>query len=76
MEFRFVPTRLFEWHRTLEDGTKFLVGQYIPGMSYNCSKSPHHDLLREKCREWSERGRIKIYPLNKEEFITIHPGEK
>ena len=66
MEFRFKPIdEMFEWVREYEDGSKVLVGQYWPGMSYNCTKRPVHDALRAQCKIWEEEGKIEIIPLAK-----------
>lgn len=63
MEFKFAPLTYFEWERTLDDGSKQFMGQYHPGMTYNCTKEARHDALRAKCREWESEGKIKVIPL-------------
>ena len=76
MEFKFAPKVEFEWHREYEDGTTVLVGHYIPGMTYNCTKEPRHDALREKCKEWEADGKIVKIPLAPGEFFkTIKSGD-
>ena len=76
MEFRFTPLEQFEWVREYEDGSQRLVGQYIPGMTYNCTKEPRHDALREQCKTWEAEGKIRKIPLALgEKFITIENGE-
>ena len=63
VEFKFTPLELFEWWRPGPDGEDRLIGQYHPGMTYNCTKNPVHDQLRVKCGEWLEEEKIKIMPL-------------
>lgn len=71
MEFKFLPLEEFEWWREYDDGTKDLIGLYVPGNSYNCTKQPRHDALRAKCVVWEQEGKIKVLPLFNEKFITI-----
>lgn len=59
-EFRFVPTVEFTWFR--EDVNK-LVGVYHPGASYNCTREPRHDKLREMCDQWEAEGKIVKIPV-------------
>jgi hypothetical protein len=66
LEFRFIPTKDFEWFR---EDTQVLVGHYTKGSSYNCSRQPIHDALRGMCSKWQEAGDIKVIPLNGENFI-------
>jgi hypothetical protein len=75
MEFKFEPLEEFEWVREYEDGSHVLMGQYHPGMTYNCTKEPRHDALRAKCEEWFSLGMIKKTPLGNQRFITINFGE-
>ena len=68
MEFKFTPLIEFEWWRqkTDDEGAvieKNLIGQYLPGMSYNCTKDSRHDALREQCVKWEKEGKIKILAL-------------
>lgn len=37
-----------------------LIGQYLPGMKYNCTKKPIHDILRVQCSRWVEEGKISV----------------
>lgn len=69
VEFKFMPTRVFEWWREFPDGERRLIGQYHPGMTYNCTKEPVHDALREKCKGWAQAKDIVIIPLNPGEFF-------
>lgn len=63
-QFRFMPVgKMFDWVREFPDGEKRLIGQYYPGMTYNCTKEPIHDALREKCKEWLGKGMIRIIEL-------------
>lgn len=63
-QFKFTPLEMFEWHRTMPDGSVRLIGQYWPGMTYNCTMEPVHDALREICGKWVEEGKIRIIPLD------------
>lgn len=58
VEFIFSPLVEFEW---AEDGR--VIGLYVPGNTYNCSRQPVHDRLRAKCAEWQEEGKIEVAPL-------------
>ena len=69
-EFIFTPTQVFRWEIEARDGTKSVIGEYHPGMTYNCTFQPRHDKLREKCREWYTRGWIKVLPLGRKRFVT------
>ena len=64
-QFRFTPITndYFDWWRRFDDGEKRHIGRYYPGMTYNCTKEPVHDALREKCKEWLEKEMIAIIPL-------------
>lgn len=69
-EFKFTPLEEFEWSREIENDEgevieRNLIGQYFVGMSYNCTKKPVHDSLREKCKQWEKEGKIKIINLPK-----------
>ena len=76
MEFKFTPLETFEWVREYEDGSSKLIGQYHPGMTYNCTKEPRHDALRVKCVEWEEKGMIRKIPLTLgEAFKVIEIGD-
>lgn len=76
MEFKFVPLEVFDWFREYEDGTTVHVGHYLPGNTYNCTKEPRHDALREKCKEWEAEGKIKKIPLHPGEFFkTVKFGD-
>lgn len=70
-EFQFTPLEVLTWEREYEDGSTFVVGEYHPGMTYNCTKEPRHDALRQKCKEWQKQKQIKIIPLGHRRFITI-----
>ena len=63
-QFKFTPLELFEWRRTMPDGEIRLIGQYHPGMTYNCTKEPIHDALREICKQWLADGKIKTRHKN------------
>ena len=65
-EFRFYPVEEFYWH---DDGR--LIGKYIPGNSYNCSRNARHDRLYEKCKQWQAEGKIKVAMLNADEQFRI-----
>ena len=66
--FTFIPLSVFEWYR--EDLSK-LIGQYQPGMSYNCTLEPRHDLLRIQAKSWEAENKIKVIPLvGDQHFIT------
>ena len=68
----FAPTQEFEWRR--EDG--FLIGLYVPGNTYNCTRFPVHAKLREKVWEWAQAGMVEIYPLGPfRRFVMTKPGE-
>jgi len=71
MEFKFAPLKKFKWTRKYEDGTEVMVGEYHPGMTYNCTKEPRHDALREVCKEWEAEGLIRVIPLVNEHFETV-----
>jgi hypothetical protein len=62
-EFRFMPLEQFEWWVPGEGGPDQLIGQYIPGMTYNCTADSRHDALRAMCKVWEKRGRIQILAL-------------
>lgn len=70
-EFKFIPIKEFEWWDKDADGNDFMIGQYLPGMSYNCTRFAVHDKLREKCKEWEKDGLIKIAYLVNEHFEQI-----
>lgn len=38
-------------------------GTYYPGNSYNCTQAQKHNALREKCAEWLDAGRIRIFAV-------------
>ncbi len=57
-EFRFMPLEQFEWWVDDE-----LIGQYIPGMTYNCTSDRRHDALREMCKVWEAEGKIQVLAL-------------
>lgn len=77
MEFKFTPSESdFDWVREYEDGSSVLVGRYHVGGVYNCTKSPRHDALREKCKEWEAAGKIIIFPLPpSQHFVSQKSGE-
>ena len=58
IEFRFTPVEPFEWWQDDK-----LIGQYLPGMSYNCTRHTSHDALRKQCAEWVSDGKINIIGL-------------
>ena len=63
MEFKFTPLKEFIWDRKYEDGVVVRIGHYHVGNTYNCSRHPRHDALREICKEWEKDGKIKKFPL-------------
>jgi len=66
-EFVFTPLVEFTWFRG-----DALVGRYIPGQDYYCTRQPRHDELREKCVEWEKNGQIKITMLAAgQHFVTV-----
>lgn len=58
VEFFFTPIKRFEWW----DGER-CMGDYIPGMRYNCPRDEVHDKLRDMCAEWEKAGQIQVLPL-------------
>lgn len=70
-EFKFMPKEKFSWVREYEDGSTQLVGEYHPGMTYNCTRFPVHDALREKCKEWLEADQIVIIPLSPGQYFEM-----
>ena len=77
MDFKFSPLKDFSWVRKYEDGTEKLMGNYHVGGTYNCSKEPRHDALREMCKEWKEKGMISTSTLLPGEVMkTITPEKK
>lgn len=75
LEFKFAPTKEFEWVREYEDGSKVHVATYYVGNTYNCTKEPRHDALREKCKEWEAEGLIQVMPLAPGQFFKTIGGE-
>jgi hypothetical protein len=67
MEFKFEPLVAFEWKK--ED---VLVGSYLPGGTYNCSRYPQHDSLRKICEEWEAEGKIRKIPLAPDEKFILN----
>lgn len=68
LEFKFTPLEEFEWWRELTDNDgnvvdRTLIAQYLPGQTYNCTRKPVHDALREKCKQWLDEGKIQIMAL-------------
>jgi hypothetical protein len=80
IEFKFAPLEEFEWWRELKDENgsiveRSMIGHYLPGMTYNCTKKPVHDALREKCVQWEKEGKIQILALPQgQSFKTIQVG--
>ena len=80
-EFKFAPVEEFEWSREIldDDGEVIestLIGQYLVGNTYNCTKKPIHDALRAKCVEWEKEGKIVITNLPAgQQFKTIQVGK-
>jgi len=80
LEFKFEPLEDFEWWRELKDGDgnvieRQLIGQYLVGQSYNCTRKSVHDALRGKCAQWAEEGKIQIKNLAPgEEFRIVKAG--
>lgn len=73
-EFKFTPLEVFEWWHDFGDGEVKLIGQYHPGMTYNCTKELRHTELRKKCYEWEKEGKIQIIPLKPGQYFqTIKP---
>lgn len=79
-EFKWTPLSQFEWKRQVKKNGKVVseqvIGQYIPGMSYNCSRQPVHDALREQCAKWLDEGKIEIINLKPGEYFEIHTVEE
>ena len=81
VEFKFAPKKKFEYVREVKDldgdvVSKQLIGEYHPGMTYNCTKDARHDALREKCRQWEAEGLITIMPLKAGQFFkTVKVGQ-
>lgn len=80
-EYKFFPVKQFEWWQETRDDSgnvihKSLIGQYIPGMSYNCTNRPVHDALHAKCQEWAKKGMIKIALLGENQHFTIVTPEE
>lgn len=74
-EFKFIPLTEFEWVREYDDGETLHVATYYPGNSYNCTREPRHDALREMCKHWEADGKIMVIPLlNGQQFKTIPVG--
>lgn len=66
-EFVFTPLKEFTWFRG-----DFLVGRYLPGQDYYCTREARHDELREKCVEWEKNGQIKIMMLaSGQNFVSV-----
>lgn len=65
--FTFTPIETFEWFR---EDTNTLVGEYHPGMTYNCTLEPRHDMLYQKCQEWLSEKKIRIVDTQVE-FTTL-----
>ncbi len=57
-ECQFAPKEQFEWW---EEGK--LIGQYVVGNTYNCSRFDVHAKLRRKLFEWAQEGKVTIMPL-------------
>jgi hypothetical protein len=71
--FTFEPLVEFEWYR--EDLEK-LIGHYIPGMSYNCTLEPRHDMLRGMCDQWEKEGKIRKKGLSPDQkFVTVEVND-
>lgn len=68
-EFRFTPLEQFEWWvPDPNGGPSILIGQYVPGMTYNCTADHRHDALRAQCRLWEAEGKIQV--------LALLPGQK
>jgi hypothetical protein len=65
-EFSFIPLELFRWERN-----GVLVGEYHPGMSYNCTADSRHDALRKQCAVWEREGKIQKLVLPKGKKFKI-----
>lgn len=71
--FKFTPLKEFKWHR---EDTDFLVGHYLPGMTYNCTTEPRHDALFLQCVDWEAEGKIRVLPLTgTQTFKTVKVEE-
>lgn len=62
-EFTWEPMEFFEWTEKGEDGRSRQIGEYHPGMTYNCTRFSRHQELRAKCQTWLAAGKIRIHPL-------------
>lgn len=72
IEFKFAPKVQFDWVRKYDDGSEVTVGEYYVGNTYNCTKEPRHDALREQCKVWLEEGKIAVIPLGRNEaFVSV-----
>lgn len=76
LEFKFKPLQYFEWWKGIEDNNgnvvdSQLIGAYHPGMTYNCTRHPKHDALREMCKQWESEGKITILVLRPAESFKI-----
>lgn len=71
MEFKFTPLEPFTWVREYPDGSSKLIGSYVPGAVYNCTRGARHDALREQCATWLKEGKIQVFPLAPDvQFVT------
>lgn len=80
-EFKFKPLEEFIWKRQRKDGEgnileEQVIGHYIPGMTYSCTKKLVHEVLRERCKQWLLEGKIEIISLEPGEYFEIHNVEE
>ena len=67
----FHPIKEFEWM----EGEN-LIGQYHPGMRYNCTAEKRHDTLRGMLVQWEADGLVELKKLEVgEKFITVKGAE-
>jgi hypothetical protein len=71
VEFIFTPLVEFEW---VKDDA--LIGLYVPGNTYNCSRQALHDNLRAMCVQWKEEGKIEVFPLTFGKTFVIRTFEE
>ena len=75
MEFKFEPLEEFTRVREYPDGSKVTIGHYLPGGTYNCTKEPRHDALRDICTKWESEGKIrKVFLKPNQSFQTKSLG--
>ena len=69
-EFTFTPTQVFTWQ--IGD---HIMGEYHPGMSYNCTNTARHAQLKVMCEQWEKEGKIIRTPLKSGQRFVIQEFE-